>query len=709
MADYPPLVLVAGVRQQLQAADTVLANGITARTGTNLALTADGGQLVTIPANVDLQFGAVDSQIGSAGALIEVQNLLDKTDAETITGAWTYNNNIAFDNGTRTIAGIQNQNLVDKTAAETITQGVGDSWNFISSGDNTSPNLSVQATAAQEASTNRVLFQVLASGGGNLFSVDSEGDVQVAGSETVSGASTVVGTANFQGDVNLGNGGDAIAIGSGPTDTVTFGGPITITIPDTENWTAITIDNNDSTNEPDAFRVHGANTDTIRVDYDEVEVNTTAGDFDVNSGGAITMDAASASNLTVTGATLTLANTGANELDITSGGLLDINAGANLDVDATGTMAFNSTDTTNLTMLASDAATKTLTIAANNAIGDAVLALSSNAGAGSAITLDTGAADIDITAASGTVDIDAGVSVQIDSTGGLVDIGGGNITLDATVGISLDAGGASNFTVTGNTLTLSNTGANELDITSGGLLDINAGANLDIDVTGSFDMLASTTFAISGTGASSVNATSGTLTLSSTTSGDVAVDSAAEILFDDTNRSGSTWAATSVKLTETTGEWDTYESNFGEVSIFNALNQAYSAAGGAVQEVLLQSLTTAGMAAGDIAYLSANDTVLQADADSTLGVARAMGVYNGTAREVVIQGRVDVTLNDGVTPSAGAPIYVSTVAGRGTATAPSGSGEYVTCIGYVVDNTGYAATPGNTVEILLGIERPVLV
>ena len=137
MANYPPLVLVAGVRQQLQAADTVLSNGITAQAATNLALVADAAQLVTIPANVDLQFGAADGQIGSAGALIEVQNLLDKTDAETITGAWTYNNNIAFDAGTRTIAGIQNQNLVDKTAAETITMGVGDGWNFISSGDNT--------------------------------------------------------------------------------------------------------------------------------------------------------------------------------------------------------------------------------------------------------------------------------------------------------------------------------------------------------------------------------------------------------------------------------------------------------------------------------------------------------------------------------------------------------------------------------------------
>ena len=38
------------------------------------------------------------------------------------------------------------------------------------------------------------------------------------------------------------------------------------------------------------------------------------------------------------------------------------------------------------------------------------------------------------------------------------------------------------------------------------------GKNLDIDVTGSFDMLASTTFSVDGTGASNVTATSGNLT-----------------------------------------------------------------------------------------------------------------------------------------------------------------------------------------------------
>ena len=67
----------------------------------------------------------------------------------------------------------------------------------------------------------------------------------------------------------------------------------------------------------------------------------------------------------------------------------------------------------------------------------------------------------------------------------------------------------------------------------------------------------------------------GALTLATGGSGDLKLDSVGgEVLFDDLNRTGSTWTATAVKLSETTAEWDNYETEFGEVSIFNALVQA---------------------------------------------------------------------------------------------------------------------------------------
>jgi len=46
-----------------------------------------------------------------------------------------------------------------------------------------------------------------------------------------------------------------------------------------------------------------------------------------------------------------------------------------------------------------------------------------------------------------------------------------------------------------------------------------------------------------------------------------------EIIFSDTNKSGSTFAG-ALKLSETTAEWDDYETAFGEVSLMNAVVQA---------------------------------------------------------------------------------------------------------------------------------------
>jgi hypothetical protein len=67
----------------------------------------------------------------------------------------------------------------------------------------------------------------------------------------------------------------------------------------------------------------------------------------------------------------------------------------------------------------------------------------------------------------------------------------------------------------------------------------------------------------------------GALTIATGATGDLKLDSVAgEILFDDVNRTGSTWAATAIKLSETTQEWDDYETYFGEVSLMNAIVQA---------------------------------------------------------------------------------------------------------------------------------------
>ena len=66
--------------------------------------------------------------------------------------------------------------------------------------------------------------------------------------------------------------------------------------------------------------------------------------------------------------------------------------------------------------------------------------------------------------------------------------------------------------------------------------------------------------------------------IESTGANDLRILGAAELFLDDGNQTGSTWAQTNgIKLSDTTAEWDLFETNFGEVSLLNALNQAYAA------------------------------------------------------------------------------------------------------------------------------------
>jgi hypothetical protein len=63
------------------------------------------------------------------------------------------------------------------------------------------------------------------------------------------------------------------------------------------------------------------------------------------------------------------------------------------------------------------------------------------------------------------------------------------------------------------------------------------------------------------------------------TAGDLEVQAAVELLFDDVNQTGSTWAQDGIKLSETTAEWDAFEVEFGEVSLLNAIVQASNQGG----------------------------------------------------------------------------------------------------------------------------------
>lgn len=63
--------------------------------------------------------------------------------------------------------------------------------------------------------------------------------------------------------------------------------------------------------------------------------------------------------------------------------------------------------------------------------------------------------------------------------------------------------------------------------------------------------------------------------IETTSTDDLGIRGAGELYLDDGNQTGSTWAQTGgIKLSDTTAEWDTFETLYGEVSLLNAINQA---------------------------------------------------------------------------------------------------------------------------------------
>lgn len=114
--------------------------------------------------------------------------------------------------------------------------------------------------------------------------------------------------------------------------------------------------------------------------------------------------------------------------------------------------------------------------------------------------------------------------------------------------------------------------AHEGDAGSDGIVTIGAGADtFDVDA-GVNDFNAGATIGSGGTRPIRVGVTDGVI---DTSAGDLRLLAAGEMLLDDVNQAGSTWAQTDgIKLSETTQEWDDFETEFGEVSLLNAIVQA---------------------------------------------------------------------------------------------------------------------------------------
>jgi hypothetical protein len=346
-----------------------------------------------------------------------------------------------------------------------------------------------------------------------------------------------------------------------------------------------------------------------------IDMTAAIGAFDVEPAGGETVgfsiDGSSASNVSTTGADLTLST-------LTSGNLV-LNSVGNIDADAVA-----------------------VTIDATGGISLDAAAASNFSVAGAGLTLATTASgDIDI-ASAGDIDADAA-----------------NVYIDATAGIGLNAAANSEFNVTGANLNLKTLTSGTLAISSAGLLDVDAAANLDLDVTGTMDLLSSAAFSIDGTGASNLSATSGDLTVSTITSGNLVLSAAANIdadavavTVDASNgisldaAAASNFSVAGAALTlETTGSGNVDINSAGDVTVDGAI---LSLDGTAASNFTVtgNSLTLSTVTSGEIALSSAGllniDAGANADVDVTgnfeLDATGFISLAAGAASDVTVAG-----------------------------------------------------------------------
>jgi len=119
--------------------------------------------------------------------------------------------------------------------------------------------------------------------------------------------------------------------------------------------------------------------------------------------------------------------------------------------------------------------------------------------------------------------------------------------------------------------------------------------------------------------------------------------------------------------------------------------------GNAIGDVVYFGSTT-GMTIGKIYYYTSSGTWALADADSASTAKGMLGVALGTASNshgVLLRGMVTIANDPG---NVGEPVFLSTTAGAGQSSAPTGNGDIVRVIGYSLHATNGAMyfNPDNT-------------
>jgi len=510
----------------------------------------------------------------------------------------------------------------------------------------------------------------------------------IEGDLTVDGITTLTGTASMDGDVDLGDGsGDTITIGGGG-DTVNLGqsGDTVNLGSDLEVAAGVMLDligaggyinlptNSQATATDNTDGILRYNTTSDEIQY----LNDTSNTW-------VSLGTATGNSLQqayVVGNTITVAiaegNLGVEVTDeLTNGGGFEIthDGGA-------GTWYWDESGD-GPTLMDCIASLNRFTLDAIFSVGQTTPAASVQDY--TTLQLDT----------SSTFDVNATGAATIDSTGGAISIGAG---ADAQA-INLGTGAAARTISVGNT-----TGATAVNLDAG-----TGGISLDAGGASNFATSAGA-LTLTSAAAATWSTAGGALTLQGAT--DLALDAAGgEITFDDSYRAGGTYA-NPMPFADAQAEWDTFEVNFGEVSLLNAVNQCATGSGvytswdAQPDEDIVAGQPVTAYNTGTNGILSVADAN---DANKKYGLCGVAVVgattLSGDDARIATTGVVSITSNASETWSAGDAVYLDTNAGCGTTTAPSSSGDIVQRIGWATGDPGAATSH----QIILSIGEPTLV
>jgi hypothetical protein len=631
---------------------SVTGNNLTLSTITSGTLAVSSAGLLDIDANSDLS-------LNSAG-LINIGNDADSQNINIGTGA-----------APRLIT-VGNQNTTTEVQIDTGTAGfdvnalgaasissVGNSEFAVTSG-----NLALSAATTGSVLVDGVDGVELNSTSGGI-AIGNDANTGAIDIGTGASARTITignGTSSTAVDINTGSGGLAVSAAGASSVNVTSGtldvdaaGNLSI------NSSGGVINVGDDAVAQAINIGTGAAARTITIGNStgatEVQIDAGSGSVDINSadgvtidGTGISIDGTAASNFTVTNNNLTLSTTGSGAIDVTSAGILDVDAASNIQINSSGGTIQIGNDNVSQNIDLGTGGSRKVTIGATG-----------------------GSTEVEINAGSGTVDINSGAAVTI------------------------DAAANSNFTVAGANLSLKTTTSGTIDVTSAGAMDIDAATTLQINSSGGAISIGNDAVAQNinvGTGAAARVITIGNATgatevqIDAGTAGvDINAASGGAITIDTT--------AAGITLTTTTS---------GDVSLVAAGNVVlnagssghisaddkviFAAAGGIDQDI------ATGIAVGKVLYFDSSGVGQLADANGAAaaqevnGIALQENISGGNAsRQVSSVFGTKVYVDFVSAPAAGDIAYLSETAGEATVTAPSAAGSVIFRIGKVLSAT----------------------